>query len=265
MSWTEAEQFLLDWHARHPGETSKVFADLRDSGGLGSYERLAALARPGDEVLDLCCGDGYLLELLGRAGVTRRTGLDMSPEELGAARVRLGEGVRLVSGRAAEMPFEDASFDLVTCHLAFMLLNPVEPVVEEVRRVLRPGGLFGAVVGGPGDADDPWGQLMGFLRELPMRAIRLGDRRTYSEQGLVGLLAGWEQVRTETWQLHDQRTVEQTWALFESMYTPEMMEAADIEKLRAFFDAQVAPRAEGGVLRFVQGCRMILGRRPASP
>lgn len=265
MSWSEAEQFLLDWHAQHPGETSKVFADLRDVEGRGSYQRLAALARPGDAVLDLCCGDGYLLELLGQAGAAERTGLDMSTAELTAARARLGDDVRLVSGRAQVMPFEDASFDLVTCHLAFMLIDPIEPVVAEIRRVLRPGGVFGAVVGGPGDREDPWGQLMAALWKLPMREIRLGDRRANNEAGLRELLAGWDDLQFRTFQLVDHRTVEQTWGLFLSMYTPDLMEAAHVAELRRSFEAEVAPRAQDGILTFVMGNRLVTGRRPPGP
>jgi ubiquinone/menaquinone biosynthesis C-methylase UbiE len=60
--------------------------------------------------------------LLAR-GVAETTGVDMSPGELRAARARLGEAVPLVEARAQALPFADGSFDLVTCHLAFMLMH----------------------------------------------------------------------------------------------------------------------------------------------
>src|SRR5690349_18071039 len=114
MTMSEAERWLKDWHARHPGATSRAVARGKPS----SYERLAALAAPGDRALDLACGDGMLLDLLLGRGVGEATGVDMSAGELAAAKARLGDRASLVDARAQELPFPDGSFDLVTCHLA---------------------------------------------------------------------------------------------------------------------------------------------------
>ncbi|MCC7274117.1 MAG: methyltransferase domain-containing protein, partial [Alphaproteobacteria bacterium] len=60
---------------------------------------VADQARPGDGVLDLGCGTGYLGHLLFRAREDLRyVGVDRKGESLEAARANLGDGVRLVAG-----------------------------------------------------------------------------------------------------------------------------------------------------------------------
>src|SRR5690349_12887987 len=127
-----SEDWLRRWHDRRAGATSRAFSRAKPS----TYEWLAGHAQPGDRVLDLACGDGALLALIRDRGVLGAVGIDMSEGELSAARERLGPEANLVRGRAQALPFEDASFDLVTCHLALMLMRPVEEALAEVRRIL---------------------------------------------------------------------------------------------------------------------------------
>ncbi|MBA3457531.1 MAG: class I SAM-dependent methyltransferase, partial [Deltaproteobacteria bacterium] len=115
---SEREAFVREFHARNPGITAEAF------GRAGSYARLAAVVRsasrvPDARILDLACGDGALLAHLGPAAA----GIDLSREELVAARARVGARVVLVQGRAQQLPFADASFDACACHLAFMLFD----------------------------------------------------------------------------------------------------------------------------------------------
>ena len=117
--------------------------------GCSSYQRLAEAVSPGARVLDLACGDGALIAILREAGHDV-TGLDRSSDELAAARRRLGPGLPLHLGEARALPFEDGSFDAVTCHMAFMLMERPAEVVAEVGRVLVPGGLFAGVLGAAG-------------------------------------------------------------------------------------------------------------------
>ena len=79
--------YLQGWHDGHPGATSAMLDSLTDEAGRNSYEVLAAVIQDGDEpVLDLACGDGYLLELLhpNRACV----GMDWNIGELDAVDTR---------------------------------------------------------------------------------------------------------------------------------------------------------------------------------
>src|ERR1700690_1501854 len=101
---TSSEDFVQAFHARRPRATSSAFARG------GSYERLAALVPPRARVLDLACGEGALLAHLGAHAV----GIDLSQCDLSIA------GDNVARARARALPFANASFDVVTCHLAFM-------------------------------------------------------------------------------------------------------------------------------------------------
>jgi ubiquinone/menaquinone biosynthesis C-methylase UbiE len=101
--------------------------------------RLLAACRvwtSGDRILDLGCGTGATLSMLG--GFGRACGLDASPEALRFCRAR--GGLSLVRGLAGDLPFRDASFDAV---VALDLLEHVGEdgnVLREMCRVTRPGG-----------------------------------------------------------------------------------------------------------------------------
>jgi demethylmenaquinone methyltransferase/2-methoxy-6-polyprenyl-1,4-benzoquinol methylase len=109
--------------------------------------RLAGIA-PGDRALDVACGTGDLTEALAAARPAEVTGLDFTDAMLDIARSkaagrRRGDDVpdpTYVQGDATAMPFEDASYDVVT--IAFGIRNVSEPerALREFRRVLRPGG-----------------------------------------------------------------------------------------------------------------------------
>jgi ubiquinone/menaquinone biosynthesis C-methylase UbiE len=73
----------------------------------------------------------------------RLTGLDLSPEMLAVARVRaaeVGRDIDLHEGDAHELPFEEGWFDTVAC--TYSLCNIPDPqfAVDEMKRVLKPGG-----------------------------------------------------------------------------------------------------------------------------
>jgi SAM-dependent methyltransferase len=94
-------------------------------------------------VLDLACGTGAVTgELVRRCGGTV-VALDRNLRALSAAE-GLSAGAARVCGDAAGLPFAQDSFDLVFCQYALMWLD-ARAVVEEVRRVLQPGGLLVAV------------------------------------------------------------------------------------------------------------------------
>jgi demethylmenaquinone methyltransferase / 2-methoxy-6-polyprenyl-1,4-benzoquinol methylase len=111
------------------------------SGGLDARWRRAAaeaVVRPGDAVLDVCCGSGDLAVAALDAG-GRVTGVDFSRPMLERAR-RKAPAVDWVEGDALALPFGDGSFDAVT--IGFGLRNLADPALglAELRRVLRPGG-----------------------------------------------------------------------------------------------------------------------------
>lgn len=58
------EDFLKTYHARFPGCTSACVKGARGEDGLSSYEVLAELVGASGTVLDLACGDGFLLSVV---------------------------------------------------------------------------------------------------------------------------------------------------------------------------------------------------------
>ncbi|HEV8602394.1 MAG TPA: bifunctional demethylmenaquinone methyltransferase/2-methoxy-6-polyprenyl-1,4-benzoquinol methylase UbiE [Gaiellaceae bacterium] len=98
----------------------------------------AAVVRPGDRVLDVCCGTGDLALADAEAG-GRVTGLDFSEPMLRRAR-RKSADVEWLEGDALGLPFADGSYDAATVGFGLRNLPNAERGLAELRRVLRPGG-----------------------------------------------------------------------------------------------------------------------------
>ena len=99
----------------------------------------------GEEVLEVGPGPGLTTDLL-RSRVPRVTAIEIDPRLAGALRQRtLGQGVEVVTGDATAMPFKAARFSAVVCFtMLHHLPSPQQQdrLLAEVRRVLRPGGVF---------------------------------------------------------------------------------------------------------------------------
>jgi ubiquinone/menaquinone biosynthesis C-methylase UbiE len=98
---------------------------------------------PTASVLDVGCGTGELLvRLAAKYPNARLSGLDPVPEMLAVARTKLSENVDLRAGWANELPWPDGAFDVVvSCNMFHYITHPVA-AVQEIERVLRPGGHF---------------------------------------------------------------------------------------------------------------------------
>lgn len=109
------------------------------------WRRLAvqAVVRPGDRVLDACCGTGDLALEAQRAGA-RVTGLDFSERMLERAR-RKSAAVEWVRGDVLALPFPDGSFDAVTVGFGIRNVEDLQAGLAELARVLRPGGRLGCL------------------------------------------------------------------------------------------------------------------------
>lgn len=104
-------------------------------------------AQPGERILDLGCGDGQLTLRLSEAGA-QMTGLDLSPAMVSAAHAR---GIQAEVGSAERLPFPDHSFDAVFSNAALHWVGDHDAMMDEVHRVLQPGGRFVAEMGGHGN------------------------------------------------------------------------------------------------------------------
>lgn len=147
---------------------------------------------PFEDGLDLCCGTGAGLTVLG--GLCRRsvTGVDFSAGMLEVARRGPGEGVALVRADVRALPFT-AAFDLVVSFGAFGHFLPRElpGLFAQVHSALRPGGRFAFPVLAPPRPSSPaYWTLLGFDAVMRVRnavwrppfvmyyrAFRLGDVR----------------------------------------------------------------------------------------
>jgi demethylmenaquinone methyltransferase / 2-methoxy-6-polyprenyl-1,4-benzoquinol methylase len=97
-----------------------------------------AAVRPGDRVLDVCCGTGDLA-LAAHAIGGRVTGIDFSERMLDRA-ARKSREIEWRRGDALDLPFGDGSFDAVTVGFGVRNLDDLARGLAELRRVLRPGG-----------------------------------------------------------------------------------------------------------------------------
>ena len=113
---------------------------LTTAGLDGRWRTLAARAavRPGDRVLDACCGTGDLA-LAAEAEGGEVTGLDFAERMLDRAR-RKSAGIDWVQGDVLALPFPDESFDAVTIGFGLRNVEDRAGALQELRRVLRPGG-----------------------------------------------------------------------------------------------------------------------------
>jgi demethylmenaquinone methyltransferase / 2-methoxy-6-polyprenyl-1,4-benzoquinol methylase len=98
----------------------------------------AAVVRPGDRVLDACCGTGDLA-LAAEAAGGHVTGLDFSERMLERAR-RKSSSVEWVRGDLLDLSFEDGSFDSATVGFGVRNVADLERGLAELARVLRAGG-----------------------------------------------------------------------------------------------------------------------------
>ncbi len=117
--------------------------------GMAEEVRIARLLmglRAGDSVLDLACGPGNFsrefARIVGDHGLV--VGVDASATMLDRAQVDLRksglENLAFVRGDGNRLPFDDASFDAVCCFAALHLMAEPMTVLDQLSRVLRPGG-----------------------------------------------------------------------------------------------------------------------------
>jgi SAM-dependent methyltransferase len=126
---------------------------------------IAALPFPCGRVLDLGCAFGFATKMLARKGY-ETVGVDNSSQYIARARRRHPKGEYILSS-AESLPLENASFDGVLFLDVLEHVTNEEAVIQEIRRVLKPGGTLILSV--------PHRGLLGWLDSLNVyaRMVRL--------------------------------------------------------------------------------------------
>ena len=264
---------LLAVHEEAAGFTESCASACRDPEGRNSYDWLCDAAAPGEgaSMLDLACGSGVLLELCRKryGAEVSLTGLDMSAAELELAQARLADArVTLRNGLAQSLDFAaEGSFDAVLCHWALTLMDPLEPVLREVARVLKPGGVFAAIVDGPDASATGYAEAGAIIGAHVVKArsdyAELGDPRARDGDALRALAASVFDgadisVETGVFALDDapERLAEEASGFFYSAFVLSDDERrAMLKDLAGFFARQASPRFEMPVNRLVVRAR----------
>ena len=138
-AWAQDLGYPADLLARIPETSCESFAGVANPFSLG-------VLQDGEHVLDVGCGacmDSLIAALMvGPSGSV--AGIDMTADMVAKARRSVAElgldNVTIVEGSAEQLPFDDASFDVVISNGVIDLIPDKDAVFAEITRVLRPGG-----------------------------------------------------------------------------------------------------------------------------
>lgn len=229
----------------------------------------AADAAPETRILELGVGTGRIALSIVRAGYAY-TGIDLSPLMMAKLRAALREipgaeeRVTLIEGDVAQLPFADASFDVViTVHVLHLVADPRRVIAEEARVLARPG----IALNGHDDTVDEgniaplrqsWRNILHDLGWEPPRQ-RAGEISALVHEEWQGMGATVDRLVGVEWEEHhspaeeiealEQRLWSATWPI------PDDLHAEAIRRLRAwaqdFYGAALAtpePRRERFVI-----------------
>jgi ubiquinone/menaquinone biosynthesis C-methylase UbiE len=227
-----------------------------------------AIGRGGEPILDIACGDGHLLELLRPRASS--AGVDWNVAELDAARRRLGRAIPLVRSDAGRLPFATGAIGTVSCHFALMLLQPLEAVLAETARVLRPGGLLAAVLPAspPQGVETLWAALRRAWRDVtathPVDIPPLQDDRALRRDDLAPLLqeAGFTSLAMESFSVSRNVTVDEAKEALLLTYLPELLPPDQFAQLEQALElCLVEMVADSGKTVFVEHAELVTAVR----
>jgi ubiquinone/menaquinone biosynthesis C-methylase UbiE len=184
------------------GAVAKWYAALTRK----SLDDFKALARrtseqvpPRSSVLEVAPGPGYFAIELAKLGDYRITGLDISQTFVEIARANAAKAsvrVDFRRGNASSMPFDDETFDFLLCRAAFKNFSEPRHALEEMHRVLKPGGQA-LIIDLRGDASNEsikeavngmnLGAVNGIITKLTFRFMLL--KRAYTKRAFEEMVS----------------------------------------------------------------------------
>ena len=257
------QDLLTDFVARYPAQPATAFWR-----GI-EIDVLAQAGIPDGLGLDLGCGDGILTDILfKRTGrKPRLVGIDPDLLEIEAAR-RYDFYERLHAVGGADIPEKDATFDYVISNSVLEHIPELEPVIEEVGRVLKPGGKFYFTVPCPNFHNNlsgswtPGAQRQDYLRKLDQRLAHFNyltpedwtamcDRHEMDVDEVRGYLG---KSATQRWETLSRMSGGLLHSL--SLGSKRPIEIQRALKLRSFQNAAAFPRGVASVMSKVIGAGM---------
>jgi ubiquinone/menaquinone biosynthesis C-methylase UbiE len=200
-SSSDLQDHLTAVHDKNAGFTEAVAWNCRDVNGKNSYELLADIvdSKHHSKVLELACGSGVLLDLCNQrfdSGM-ELSGIDISGAELKLARKRLSRtDIKLHQSAAQDLDFiPESSIDVILCHWALTLMDPVVPVLNTVKRLLKKSGVFAAIIDGDAVSAPGYPEINNIIYRYAQSmypdygVIELGDPRVRTAEGLKKLVA----------------------------------------------------------------------------
>jgi ubiquinone/menaquinone biosynthesis C-methylase UbiE len=126
---------IAAWYARNTARDMPDFAALA--------QRVTAGLPAGSSILEVAPGPGYLAVEIARRGAYPVTGLDISHTFVEIAKRNARNAhvdIDFRWGNASAMPFPEHTFDLILCRAAFKNFSQPLAAMNEMHRVLKPGG-----------------------------------------------------------------------------------------------------------------------------
>jgi len=157
--------------------------DQFHSGGIQATRDLAALAKigPGEALLDVGSGAGGPARLLAREREAKVSAIDLTPGYVELAKAlgeKSGSAVEFRQANALDLPFPDASFDVVWTQHAAMNIADKKGLYRSLHRVLKPGGrlamhdIMAGPKAGPLHLPVPWADVAGESFLVAPEALR---------------------------------------------------------------------------------------------
>ncbi|KLI14617.1 class I SAM-dependent methyltransferase [Brachyspira hyodysenteriae] len=132
-----------------------------------------------NKLLDIGCGTGYLINMLKKYKATAEFyGLDLSEEMINISKSKNIKDAEFILGSANKLPFNDNTFDIVTCIQSFHHYPYPDEAMKEVYRVLIKGGIYIL-------SDTGVGGIAAWIdNNILFKIMKSGDCRTENKEGI---------------------------------------------------------------------------------